>query len=224
MGKEAASVIERFKAARLYAITTPPKSGMSYEQMAEAACQGGVDILQFRDKHTPHKQLYDIATTLRMICNRHGVLFMVNDQLEVALAAGADGVHFGQDDMKTDVARTILHQNGVGHFLIGRSTHSLDQALAAEKDGVDYIAIGPVFATPTKPTYNPVGLELVRQVTSQVKLPHVAIGGIDASNIEHVLTAGAERVAVVRAVCGAADIRQAAQTMKSYLKDKAGVR
>lgn len=212
-----ANVVERFKAARLYAITTPPAAGMTYELMVEAACQGGVDVLQFRDKHTPHKQLYDIGTRLREICHHYGVLFIVNDQLEVALAAGADGVHLGQDDMKTDVARLILHQNGVGNFLIGRSTHSLEQALAAEKDSVDYIGIGPVFATPTKPTYNPVGLELVRQVTSQVQLPHVAIGGIDMTNVDQVLAAGAHCVAVVRAVCGAEDIRKAAQTMKSLI-------
>jgi thiamine-phosphate pyrophosphorylase len=216
MGKKT-SVIDQFKAARLYAITCPAPDGASYEKMVRAACEGGADVVQFRDKHLPHKQLYEIAANLRTICAEHGVLFIVNDLLEVALAAGADGVHLGQDDMATDEARRILHENGVGNFLIGRSTHSLEQALKAEQEGADYIGIGPVFATPTKPTYQPAGLDLVRQVTSRVKTPHVAIGGIDVSNVESVRAAGAARVAVVRAVCGADDVRQAARRMKIIL-------
>jgi thiamine-phosphate pyrophosphorylase len=221
MGKETSS-LERFKAAQLYAITTPPPAGVSYEQMVEAACSGGVDVLQFRDKHTPHKELYEVATKLCEICHKYGVLFIVNDHLEVALAAGADGVHFGQDDMKTDAARVILHQNGVKNFLIGRSTHSLDQATAAEREGADYIGIGPVFATPTKPGYAPVGLNLVSLVAKHVAIPQVAIGGIDANNVSLVWNAGAERVAVVRAVCGAANIAQAAKDFKLRLREKVG--
>jgi len=213
------TVIERFKAAKLYAITTPPANG-SYERMVMEACLGGVDIVQFRDKTlAQNKNRFDLATRLREICGEYGVLFIVNDFLEVAMACGADGVHFGQDDMAMDVARKILHQNGVKNFLVGRSTHSLDQALRAEQEGADYIGIGPVFATPTKPTYNAVGLELVRQVTTRVKTPHVAIGGIDSNNVEQVLAAGAERVAVVRAVCGAADIQAAAKKMKDLLSN-----
>jgi thiamine-phosphate pyrophosphorylase len=218
MGKEtrADSVIERFKAARLYAITTAPV-GTTYERMVQDACRGGADIVQFRDKILSHKQRYELARRLRAICANHGVLFIVNDHLEVALAAGADGVHLGQDDLSTLVARSILQQMGVKNFLLGRSTHSLEQALAAEREGVDYIAIGPVNATPTKPTYQPVGLELVRAITAGVRTPHVAIGGIDVTNVAAVLAAGAERVAVVRAVCGAADIQAAARQLKDLL-------
>jgi thiamine-phosphate pyrophosphorylase len=224
MGKEttSVSVVDRFKAASLYVITTAA-SGCPYERMAEEACAGGADVLQFRDKKLSHKERYEVAARLRAICSHYSVLFIVNDDLEVALAAGADGVHLGQDDLPIAAARAITHQMGVANFLIGRSTHSLEQGLAAERDGADYIGIGPVFSTPTKPTYEPVGLELVRQVTARVKTPHVAIGGIDASNVEAVLAAGAQRVAVVRAVCGAGDIRQAAERMKSLLAEKAGV-
>src|SRR4051794_5571263 len=126
MGKEtgATSVIERFKAARLYAITTAPVD-TTYERMAQEACRGGVDVLQFRDKILSHKDRYEVARRLRAICAGYGVLFIVNDHLEVALAADADGVHLGQDDLPTMVARSILHQMGVKNFLIGRSTHSL---------------------------------------------------------------------------------------------------
>jgi thiamine-phosphate pyrophosphorylase len=216
------SVLDRFKAARLYAITTAPAVGQTIEDMVRAACQGGVDVLQLRDKGlAQQRDRFQLAQRLRDICHAHGVLFIVNDFLEVAMASGADGVHFGQDDMAIDVARKILHQNGVGNFLIGRSTHSLAQAQKAELEGADYIAIGPVFLTPTKPTYEPVGIELVRDVVSQVKTPHVAIGGIDVTNVQQVLEAWAQCVAVVRAVCGAANIQAAAKSMKEAMSHEA---
>jgi thiamine-phosphate pyrophosphorylase len=204
-------------------ITTPPGGGMTYEHMVQQACLGGADVIQFRDKALAQRRdRFELAEKLRALCKQHGVLFIVNDYLEVAMACNADGVHLGQDDMDTKTVKTILHQNGVGNFLIGRSTHSLEQAQKAEQEGADYIGIGPMYATPTKPSYTPVGLELVRQVTSQVAVPHVAIGGIEANNVEAVLEAGAQRVAVVRAVCGAPDIREAARNLKAMLHGKVG--
>jgi thiamine-phosphate pyrophosphorylase len=211
-------VIDRFIAARLYTITCPPKDGASgYDAMVRAACEGGADIVQFRDKLITGRERYTVATRLRKICRDANVLFIVNDALEVALTVQADGVHLGQDDLPVAEAKKLMHPMGVKNFLVGASTHSLEQALEAEKQGADYIGIGPVFATPTKPTYNPVGVELVRAVTSHVKVPHVAIGGIDVSNVAEVLAAGAQRVAVVRAVCGAADIKSAAKKMKEAI-------
>jgi thiamine-phosphate pyrophosphorylase len=211
-------VIDRFIAARLYAITCPPKGGASgYDAMVRAACEGGADIVQFRDKLITGRERYTVATRLRKICREAGVLFIVNDALEVALTVQADGVHLGQDDLPVAEAKKLMHPMGVKNFLVGASTHSLEQALEAEKQGADYIGIGPVFATPTKPTYNPVGVELVRTVTGRVKVPHVAIGGIDVSNVAEVLAAGAQRVAVVRAICGAADIKSAAKKMKEAI-------
>ena len=109
MGKETAAVVEQFNAARLYVITTASTAGMSYEAMVEAACSGGADVIQFRDKVLTHKQRYEMAARLCAICRAHQVLFIVNDHLEVALAAGADGVHLGQDDLPTPVARQILN-------------------------------------------------------------------------------------------------------------------
>src|SRR5262245_17194485 len=216
MGNEA--LIERFHQARLYVITCPPKSGPDgYEAMVRAACEGGADVIQFRDKLVTGRERYTLAARRRKICRDAGVLFIVNDALEVALGVEADGVHLGQDDLPVAEAKKLMHPMGVKNFLVGCSTHSLEQALEAERQGADYIGIGPVFATPTKPTYNPVGLELVRTVTAGVKVPHVAIGGIDASNVSQVLAAGAERVAIVRAVCGAQDIAAAARTMKEAI-------
>jgi thiamine-phosphate pyrophosphorylase len=212
------TVLESFKQAVLYVITCPPKDGPGgYEAMVRAACDGGADVLQFRDKLITGKERYTVAARLRKICRDAGVLFIVNDALEVALAVEADGVHLGQDDLPVAEAKKIIHPMGVKNFLVGCSTHSLEQAQEAERQGADYIGIGPVFATPTKPTYNPVGLELVRQVTGQIKIPHVAIGGINAANVAQVLAAGAQRVAVVRAVCGAQDVAAAARQMKESI-------
>jgi thiamine-phosphate pyrophosphorylase len=176
-----------------------------------------VDIVQFRDKLITGRERYAAAARLLKICREFGVLFIVNDALEVAMAVAADGVHLGQDDLPVAEAKKLLHPMGVKNFLIGASTHSLEQAVEAEKQGADYIGIGPVFATPTKPTYNPVGLELVKTVAGRVKVPQVAIGGIDSSNVAEVLAAGARRVAVVRAVCGADDIKAAAKKMKEVI-------
>src|ERR1035437_4506826 len=181
-------IIDRFIKARLYVITCPPKDGPSgYDAMVHAACQGGADIVQFRDKLITGRERYAAAARLLKICRASGVLFIVNDALEVAMAVGADGVHLGQDDLPVAEAKKLLHPMGIKNFLVGASTHSLEQALDAERQGADYLGIGPVFATPTKPTYNPVGLALVRTVTGRVKVPHVAIGGIDCSNVKEVL-------------------------------------
>jgi thiamine-phosphate pyrophosphorylase len=213
------AIIDRFVAARLYVITCPPAAGLTgYPAMVRAACEGGADVVQFRDKMLSVKERYDVGLQLAEICYEHKVLFIVNDMLDLALSVGADGVHLGQDDLPQDAARELVNKFGATDFLIGRSTHSLEQAQQAEQEGADYIGIGPVFATPTKPAYNPVGLDLVKAVTSQVKTPHVAIGGIDPSNIQQVLEAGAQRVAVVRAVCGAEDVAEACRQMKKTMK------
>jgi len=212
-------VIDQFEKARLYVITCPPKAGASgYEAMVKAACEGGADVVQLRDKLMTGKERYALAARLKRICRDHGTLFIVNDYLEVAIGVEADGVHLGQDDMPVEEAKRLMHPMGIKNFLVGCSTHSLAQALEAEKQGADYIGIGPVFATPTKPTYQPVGLDLVRQVVPRITIPHVAIGGIDATNMDQVFAAGAKRVAVVRAACGAEDIKKATQRLKSSLR------
>jgi thiamine-phosphate pyrophosphorylase len=211
---------ERFIAARLYVITCPPSAGKEgYAPMVEAACAGGADIVQFRDKDLSIKDRYEVGLRLAEICYERGALLIVNDAIDLALAIGADGVHLGQDDLPQDVARELIKRFGAKEFLIGRSTHSLAQAQKAEEDGVDYIAIGPVFATPTKPAYAAVGLELVTQVTRAVKTPHVAIGGISEENVPQVMNAGAQRVAVVRAACGQDDVAFAVQRLKKAISN-----
>ena len=200
-----------FSDVHLYCITATPRPGQTYQAMVESACAGGADAVQLRDKTLSARALFQLCRDLQAICDKTGTLFILNDRVDVALAADVDGVHVGQEDLPVRRVRELL-----GHRkLVGCSAHSLAQALQAQGDGADYVSCGPVFATPTKPAYTPVGLELVRQYASLVKIPFVAIGGIDAANVGQVLEAGARRAAVVRAVCGAEKIQQAAQVLKS---------
>lgn len=206
-----------FSDVHLY-VVTQPRADRSYVDMVAAACAGGADAVQLRDKTLSSRDLFRLAKDLQAICDRTGTLFILNDRADVALAADVDGVHVGQDDLPVRAVRQMM-----GHKkLIGCSTHSTAQALAAVGDGADYISCGPLFATPTKPDYAPVGLDLVKEYRRLVRTPFVAIGGIDESNVAQAIAAGADRVAVVRAIAGAADIAQAARNMKELiLKAKA---
>lgn len=212
--------LANFSDVFLYVVTQIPRAGQTYAAMVEAACAGGADAVQLRDKSLSSRDLFRLAKDLQAICDRTGTLFILNDRLDVALAADVDGVHVGQDDLPVRVVREMM-----GHKkLIGCSTHSTAQALAAVGDGADYISCGPVFATPTKPDYSPVGLALVKEYRQLVRTPFVAIGGIDATNAAQVIEAGADRVAVVRAIAGAADVAQAARTMKDLILKAKGKR
>lgn len=151
---------------------------------------------------------------MRQLTARHGALFIVNDRIDLALAVGADGVHLGQGDLPPALARRLLGPA----CLIGRSTHHLAQLQQAVADGCDYVGVGPVHATPTKPGRAPVGLDYVRQAAGASPIPFFAIGGIDATNLGAVRAAGAARVAVVRAISAAADPRLAAGALLNALE------
>ncbi len=168
-----------------------------------------MSAVQLRDKETSGAELVKIAQALLKITRPHGVPLIINDRVEVARLAGADGVHLGQGDGTLKTARSVLGEEAI----IGRSTHSQSQVLLAEEEGFDYIGVGPVFKTPTKPGVMPVGLELVSFASLRLKIPFVAIGGIDRENIERVFEAGARAVAVVRAVIGQEDPKRAAQQL-----------
>lgn len=186
------------------------------ERQAEVLCRaidGGADMVQLRSKAEEKGALLRAALTVSAYARQTGALFIVNDHLDLAMAAWADGVHLGQRDLPLLAARRVW---GPGH-LVGRSTHSLEQALAAAAEGADYIGVGPVFATPTKPGRAPVGLALLGQVAGRIALPWFAIGGVDASTLDAVVAAGAGRVAVVRAVAGAADPAGAAAGLQARL-------
>jgi thiamine-phosphate pyrophosphorylase len=154
------------------------------------------------------------ARALRDLTARHGALFIVNDRIDLALAVEADGVHLGQGDLPPALARRLLGPER----LIGRSTHCLSQLQQAVADGCDYVGVGPVHATPTKPGREPVGLDYVHQAAAASPIPFFAIGGIDAGNLGAVRAAGATRVAVVRAITEAADPRRAAADLLAALQ------
>ena len=206
-------VFENFK---LYAITDLREEDSAIFDKVAAAYRGGADIVQLRSKTLRDAELFRIGSRFRRIANRFRKLFFVNDRIDLALAVEADGVHLGQDDLSMEGVRKIV---APGRLLVGRSTHSLIQALRAEREGVDYIGVGPIFETPTKPAYRPVGLDLIREVKQRVRLPFVCIGGVDRQNIHQVFEAGATRVAVVRAIFGASDPFQATQTLRKLIDE-----
>jgi thiamine-phosphate pyrophosphorylase len=207
----------RLDAARLYLCTDARTARGDLASFADAALSGGVDVIQLRDKTGALEAAGEIAAleVLAEACERHGALLSVNDRADVALAVGADVLHLGQDDIPVSLARRILGDDVV----IGRSTHSVDQAsAAASEDGVDYFCTGPCWPTPTKPGRSAPGLDLVRAVAAaEVSRPWFAIGGIDVPRLPEVLAAGASRIVVVRAITEASDPAAAARELRSHL-------
>jgi len=191
--------------ARLYFVT-----GIVEERVLAAALEGGVDVVQLRDKSAPDEELLRAGRLFRRLTREAGALFVVNDRPDLALRLEADGVHVGQDDPPVPEVREL-----VGDLLVGLSTHSPAQLAAAE--GVDYVGVGPVYATPTKAGRTPVGLELVREAARAAAVPWFAIGGIDGTNVGDVVAAGATRIAVVRAIADAPDPRAAAAQLRAAL-------
>lgn len=178
-------------------------------------------MIQLRDKVAGPRQLLSEARRITQLCRAREVCFIVNDRLDLALAADADGVHLGQDDMPAGDVRTLL---GTGKIL-GVSTHSLEQGLRAAEQGADYLGIGPIFATATKATgYEPVGCDTIRQLRARIDLPIMAIGGITLGNVGEVIRAGAAGVAVISAIVGADDITAATRAFATAIQHAEGGR
>jgi thiamine-phosphate pyrophosphorylase len=197
---------ERLARARLYLVCARRDA-----DFLRAALKGGVDVVQLRDKEASDEELLAAAQAFRACCAETGALFLVNDRPDLAVAAGADGVHVGQDDMTPAEARSVVGPQR----LVGQSTHSAAQIDAAA--GVDYIAVGPVHATPTKPGRPAVGLGPLRHAAAHTPVPWFAIGGLDADNVGEAIAAGARRVVVVRAITEAADPHAAAGALRDAL-------
>lgn len=173
-------------------------------------------MIQLRDNRAGPRQLFPQAREMAQLCRDRGVRLIVNDRLDLAQAADADGVHLGQDDLPPKAARECL---GSGKIL-GVSTHSLEQAVRAVEDGADYLGIGPIFATATKSTgHKPVGCEMIRQLRSRIDLPLLAIGGITLDNVGEVIRAGATGAAVVSAIIGSDDIARATQAFLAAIQE-----
>lgn len=210
--------LEAFSRVDLYPVTDSTQSlGRSNDEVLEGLIAGGAKIVQLREKQLSKKELTLMAQRFREKTKQAGMLLIINDHLDIALAVGADGVHLGQDDLPLDAARGIAAE-----LLIGISTHSLDQALAAQRGGADYVNIGPIFATGTKKTpMPPLGPEAIGRIKPHLRIPFTVMGGINRDNIGQVLKAGANKVAVVTAVTKAPDISRAVaelrQTIKSFL-------
>jgi thiamine-phosphate pyrophosphorylase len=196
---------ERLARARLYLIGDAP----TLARVIDPALAGGVDIVQLRAKGARPSALRPAALAYRDRCWAAGALFVINDDPEFAAAVDADGVHVGQNDMPPAAARAIVGDD----CLIGLSTHLPAQIDAAA--GADYIGVGPVFATPTKPGRAPVGLALVQYAAANAAVPFFAIGGIDVGNAASLNAAGATRIAVVRAIGDAADPQATARMLRS---------
>jgi thiamine-phosphate pyrophosphorylase len=194
----------RAASARLYLIT-PARPDLA--DFLEAAIRGGVDIVQIREKELADRELLAALEEARSVTRRLGVPLVVNDRPDLAVLSGADFVHVGQEDLPVETARRF----GLG---VGLSTHARREIEAAD---ADYIAVGPVFATPTKPGRPPVGVELVRYAAERARAAWFAIGGIDPSTVADVVAAGARRIAVVRAIGDATDPEHAARELRRAL-------
>lgn len=212
----------RLAAARLYLVCGAAGDGRDLRAFLDAALRGGVDVVQLREKDpaATDDAILAAARTFREACDAHGALFVLNDRPDLVAAARADGVHVGQDDMPVAQARALVGED----VLIGRSTHTPQQADDAAVADVDYFAVGPVHATPTKPGRPAVGLELVRHAASAPRpVPWFAIGGIDPSNAGAVVAAGATRIVVVRALTEADDAEATARALRAALpREEAG--
>lgn len=188
----------RLKDRKLYLVTSSDKfdSDDEFLDAVASSLKGGVDILQLREKNSSAKRIIELGKKIRQLCSLYDTIFIVNDRIDIAKIVEADGVHLGQDDADVDSAREILGNSAI----VGISTHAPEQALKAVEDGADYIGVGPVFTTPTKPGRASVGLEYVKWASENIEIPFFAIGGIDLSNVNDVLSSGAKKVAVVRAI------------------------
>lgn len=188
--------LQRLRQGLTYLVTSPNDRLLP---IVEAALQGGIALVQYRDKDTDDHLRLELAQKLKDLCHRYGALFLVNDRIDLALAVEADGVHLGQTDLPIATARQILGSQRI----IGRSTTNPDEMQRAIAEGADYIGVGPVYATPTKPGKVAAGLDYVRYAAEHATVPWYAIGGINTENLSEVLQAGAERVAIVRAIIDA---------------------
>lgn len=199
----------------LYVITGEALSkGRSAAEVAEQAVAGGAGVIQLREKKHSARELVVMGREIQQITRRAGVLFIVNDRVDVALTLDADGVHVGQDDMQLADVRKLLGPQKI----IGVSVHSVAEARLAEQGGADYLGIGPIYYTGTKEdARTPAGTQLIRDIKQAVSLPCVAIGGINHSNAAEVARAGADGAAVISAVVGADDIRAAASSLKQII-------
>jgi len=193
--------------------------GRDLLDILDAALAGGSRLIQLREKEWPSGRVLPLAERLRARCQAAGATFIVNDRVDLAVAAGADGVHVGQDDLPARAARPLLRAG----MILGVSTHSVAQARAAQADGADYIAVGSMFPTRSKAEFELVGPDLLRKLRGEIRVPLIGIGGITHANLGEVIAAGADGVAVISAVCAAEDPRASAERFVALIRAARGL-
>jgi thiamine-phosphate pyrophosphorylase len=206
--------VKRLVDCHLYAILDLSYVDISdANRVAELLIDGGVDLIQLRGKKVNLETLSRVAADLHSITSWAGLPLIINDHPEIAASISLEGVHLGQDDLSIHEVRQKVDRA----CLVGKSTHSVDQAVAAQVEGADYIGFGPLFSTPTKPNYSPIGLDHIAEVHEKVRLPIFCIGGIKLDNLCDVIAAGARRVVIVSGLLQAPSIAAAAQSAKQLL-------
>lgn len=206
--------LARFREIDLYPVTCQDLSeGRTNLEVLEAVIAGGGRIIQLREKDWDKRDLYELAVEFKKRTLKSNTLLIINDHVDVALAADADGVHLGQDDLPVPAARRIAPD-----LILGASTHNLEEALAAQEEGADYVNIGPIFATKTKATATRfLGPDAIGEISPHLRVPFTVMGGINMDNITQVLDAGARRVAVVTGVTRANDITERVQELRQII-------
>ncbi|MDR2933045.1 MAG: thiamine phosphate synthase [Oscillospiraceae bacterium] len=205
------------KALKLYLCTDRVLSGgRPLTDAVESAIRGGVTMVQIREKEAPTREFYNVARDIQAITKRRGVPLIVNDRIDIALAIGAEGVHLGQSDMPVEAARRLAP-----HLWIGISAATVEEALAAQEKGADYLGVGPVFTTGSKADAGEgIGLGMLRRIREAVRIPLVGIGGIGPDNAGDVMKAGADGISVISAILTQPDIEMAARLLYSCLKSQ----
>ena len=193
------------------------QSRFTHAELAEMAIAGGADTIQFREKNRSTKELVDIAETLRRVCRARNVPLIINDRVDIALAVDADGVHLGQRDLPVAVARKLLGPEKI----IGGTAATLDEAIAVQNEGADYLGFGHIYSTTSKQKHGaPKGPEALAEICGALAIPVIAIGGIDQENFLPVFDAGAWGIAVIASVCAASDPTRAARELKNGIDSK----
>ena len=202
------------KDKNIYLITSSDNFSSQNEFLDKVAqiLNAGVKIIKYREKNKSASEIIKTGQALRQLCSMYNALFIVNDRVDIAKILDSDGVHLGQDDIPIKEARKILGEDKI----IGISTHKPDDAITAQQNGADYIGVGPVFKTPTKPNTTPVGLEYVKWVKENINIPFYAIGSIDENNVDSVIKAGADRIAVIRALMNS---KNPEKTVKKFMEE-----
>jgi thiamine-phosphate pyrophosphorylase len=197
----------------LYAITERSYIGKrNLVDAVEEAIKAGITVLQLREKDITSREFYHLALQLRELTKAYGIPFIINDRVDIALAVDADGVHVGQDDLPADVVRKIIGKEKI----MGVSAKTVEEAIKAEKDGADYLGVGAIFPSPTKPSSEAIGLEGLKIIKNKVKIPVVAIGGINKNNAGEVITAGADGISCISSIFSG-DITENVRALKKVV-------